>query len=687
MRATKIIFSCPQNNYTMRYISLLFIVCAFSNTVLAIGRADSACRALQEVVVSAGRYVSPIRNADMKIVEWDMDFMHRLPKIMGNADPVRYSQLLPGVQTNAEYDSGLHIYGCENSHNLVSISGVPVYNASHMLGLFSVFNASHFSKMQVKRQATASEASNCIGGIMNMELGDSIGHGVKGEIALGLMSSQGTIKIPVSKKSALTASLRLSYLNLLYGSLLKIDGNELKYSFMDANITYVHRINNNNKFFADFYTGYDNASYAGNGSELYLNTAMRWGNMLAAAHWHYDNSRLNIRQSIYFTGYKNRFHMGGVHEFKLPSQIYDFGYNLSAGLYGFKFCLNLIEHHISPQEPQYSLLTKKNGNLRQFARECSFSSGYKGKITERLSYDITLKGSYYRDCEDDYSSSSLSPSIVLAYTNAKSGNLMFIYSKQYQYLHNNGFTNMGFPVEFWYGSSSVNKPQWAHCLQLLYQKELFDNKFILDVGLYYKKMYNQTEYCASPLDFLNKQYDPNSSLLHGKGCNFGINISLNKCSGSVTGWLAYSYGRALRKFEHLGDGWFPANHERMHELNSVVAYHINEKIDVSANFVYASGVPFTAPKQFYMVNGNLITEFGEHNANRLKSYIRLDLSFNYDLIRTKETCLGLNLSLYNAFWNSNHIYYSFKVYKGQYAFRGVSFFTRMLPSVSCYYKF
>ena len=107
------IFSCPQNNYTMRYISLLFIVCACSNAVLAVGRTDSAFRALQELVVSAERYVSPIRTADMKSVEWDMDFMHRLPKIMGNADPVRYSQLLPGVQTNAEYDSGLHIYGCE----------------------------------------------------------------------------------------------------------------------------------------------------------------------------------------------------------------------------------------------------------------------------------------------------------------------------------------------------------------------------------------------------------------------------------------------------------------------------------------------------------------------------------------------------------------------------------------------
>ena len=671
----------------MRYISLLFIVCACSNAVLAVGRTDSAFRALQELVVSAERYVSPIRTADMKSVEWDMDFMHRLPKIMGNADPVRYSQLLPGVQTNAEYDSGLHIYGCENSHNLVSISGVPVYNASHMLGLFSVFNASHFSKMQVKKQAAASDASNCLGGILNMVHGDSIGNRTKGELTVGLMSSQGTVRIPVSRKSALTASLRLSYLNLLYSSLLKIDGNELKYSFMDANITYVNRINKNNIFFADFYIGYDNAAFGGTGSEVYLNSAMKWGNMSAAAHWHYDNSRLNIKHSIYFTGYGNMFHLGGVYDFRLPSHIYDFGYKLTAGLYGFKFSLNLIEHHIAPQEPQCSVLTDDSGNLKQLARECSFSACYQGKITERLSYDIALKGCHYRSSKDNYSSSSLSPSIVLAYTNVKLGNLMFIYSKQYQYLHNNGFTNMGLPVEFWYGSSGANKPQRAHCLQLLYQKELFDDKFILDVGLYYKKLYNQTEYCTSPLDFLNKQYDQNSSLMHGKGRNYGVNICLNKCSGSVTGWLAYSYGRALRKFDVLGDSWFAANHERVHEFNSVVAYHINEKIDISANFVYASGAPFTAPKQFYMVNGNMITEFGEHNANRLKSYVRLDLSFNYDLIRSKETCLGLNLSLYNAFWNSNHIYYSFKVYKGQYAYRGVSFFTRMLPSLSCYYKF
>ena len=193
---------------------LLYIISLFSIHAFCIEK-DTLSHFLEDLVITSERNISPLKSSDTRVIKMDMEFMQRLPKIFGNADPLHYTQMLPGIQTNAEYDAGLHIQGCENSHNLISIAGVPVYNASHLLGFFSTFIPSHFSRMSVTKNATANEGYSRIGGIMNMELNENVPENLNGEFAVGLMSSQGTIRIPFGENAALFTSLRLSYLNLL----------------------------------------------------------------------------------------------------------------------------------------------------------------------------------------------------------------------------------------------------------------------------------------------------------------------------------------------------------------------------------------------------------------------------------------------------------------------------------------
>ncbi len=673
----------------MQYL-LLFIVLIISFPVVAFGnRQDTVPTLLENIVVSRERYSSAVRNSDMQSVVMDMGIMHLLPKILGNADPLHYSQLLPGVQTNAEYDAGLHIHGCDNSHNIVSLSGVPVYNASHMLGLFSTFNASHFSHMMLNKSATAADGVSRIGGMLDMQQSDTLPEQINGEFSVGIISSQGTLRVPIDEQSALTASLRLSYLNLLYSSLLEIDGCKLNYSFADVNVTYINKINRNNTLYIDFYTGKDNISSKDNSNELYFNTTMKWGNMLAAAHWKYIKNNTEIKQSLFYTGYSNKMYLKGKYDFKLPSGIYDFGYRLAANSDNIKLGLFIYDHHIEPQNPECGSygIKKNEDDVKQHSVEMSAYIAYSDALFEDMTYELALKGDYYNDKGSKYSHTALNPSVTILYKNIRLGRFKINYSQQRQYLFNCGFTSIGFPVEFWFGSDEMNKPQMAHSYHLSWQRELFDGKYIIDITSYYKNLYNQVEYNASPLELLNKKYDMNENILNGRGNNYGVSININKCSGKVTGWVAYTYSRAMRKFEEFGNKWYPANHERIHELNAITTFRINDKFDIGATFVYASGTPFTAPRYFYMVNGNVITEFGDHNANRLEPYMRLDLSFNYDIIKRETKRAGINISLYNALFRSNQIYYRFKVYEEQYAYRGVSFFSRILPSISYYYKF
>ena len=317
---------------------------------------DSISQILNDITITQDVYTSPLKNSDAQNITLNMGFMHRLPKILGNADPVRYSQMLPGVQTNSEYDSGIHIYGCDNSHNLVSIDGVPVYNATHLLGLFSVFIPSHFKEMSLRMNASAENNANRLGGTMNMSLHDTIPAKVEGEYSIGAMSSQGTLKIPIDKNKALFLSLRASYLNLLYSSLLTIDDSKLKYSFGDLNATYLHKVNNKNTLNINIYAGKDIVKLEDDEEKIEKASItpsynIVWGNILLSASWNHKSDSKEIKQKIYFTGYSNKYKILDDYTIKIPSGIQEFGYNINAKIRNLNYGLTLVHHSIKPQNP------------------------------------------------------------------------------------------------------------------------------------------------------------------------------------------------------------------------------------------------------------------------------------------------------------------------------------------------
>lgn len=150
---------------------------------------------LDSVVVSARRHTAALKQSMPGSYNWNMQQLDFLPKIMGNADPVHYAQMLPGIQTNSEYRSGINIDGCDNSHNAVTLSGVPVYNVGHLLGFFSIFNGPHFKSMNIRRAATNGAYPNRIGGTLDMVPFQDKADSVEGEFSVGLISSQSTMGV------------------------------------------------------------------------------------------------------------------------------------------------------------------------------------------------------------------------------------------------------------------------------------------------------------------------------------------------------------------------------------------------------------------------------------------------------------------------------------------------------------
>lgn len=647
---------------------------------------------LQDVEVKGKRLRSHLKALDDASIV-DMSLMDYMPRILGNADPIHYAQLLPGVQTNSEYDAGLHVQGCDNSHNYVSLDGVPIYNATHLLGFFSIFNASHFSEMSLTKSSTSASFPNRLGGSVDMLTPtwicgeDSLqANGKHGEIAVGPMSSQGTVKLPIGKRSMLMVSARAAYLNLLYSKWLEMDGDHVNYDFADYNATYITQLDDANVIKAEAYWGYDNLKIGQ--ADQGMQTKIKWDNTMAALHWYSRHSKWQTEQSVYFTRYANRVRLNETSiDVGVRSYIYDLGYKGRLKFGRWDCGADVIRHELMPQD--IAMGGTINANVaptkKQRTVEASAYMKYLQPLSQRLALETGLRFTYYYN-KDRFA--SLDPNIKLRWDASQASQFSLNLGIHHQYLYQTGFSSMGLPTEFWLSSSNEFRPQYAYNASLQGNFWLKDREYRLTTELYFKKLEHQVENSGNIFDILYSSYSLEGALMKGKGYNYGANIMLEKRRGKLTGWVSYSFGRAKRRFD--GDrysGWYSASHERIHELNAVATYKIGKRMELGATYVLASGVPFTRIKYAYMVSNNIVSEYGPYNGDRIKPYMRLDLSMNYDFKNSGDKRSGINFSLYNATMYNNILSYRIKVYKGQVRYATFSFLMPILPSISYYYKF
>ena len=643
--------------------------------------------AIDSVTIKAYRYTSSVKtHADGSMV-WNVKLLNDLPKILGNADPIRYTQMLPGIQTNSEYRSGVNIQGCENSHNGLLLENVPIYNVNHLLGFFSTFNASHFSEMSVNKVSTYDAATTQIGGTVTMRHDTTIPTDVEGEVSLGLISSQGSLKIPINPQTLLTLSARQSYLNLLYSDWLTTDGTGLEYTFGDYNVTLHHKFSPHNSITLDYYGGYDSGKF--DDADYTAKMKASWGNQMASIHWLYSKGNLKFKSTLFSTRYTNEvgLNMSEITG-KLPSSIHNIGYKGSVQIDRWSLGVDYNYYQVTPQEVHIKGLyaVDNRASSKQCPQELTLYGGYKHPFTAHLSGNVGSKFTYFKSGDEDFC--QLSPSAALTYKNE--GHLLSLtYALGHQNLFQTGFTDVGLPTEFWFAADKQNAPQYAHSVVASGSAYLYDRRFLVAADLFYRRLYNQIEYNSSILDFVNKSYDLQNALLHGKGENYGFSLMLQKCTGRFTGWLSYTYTHARRTFQEFNHNKeFSASHERPHDLKAVVTYKPTTHWDFGGTFIYASGTPFTPPQSLSFMNGNILINYADYNSSRLAPYVRCDLSVNFKWKSRRFKEQGLNLSVYNTFANRNELFWRIKkTDDNRFAYRPVSFVIKTLPSISYYIKF
>lgn len=678
---------------------------------------------LDEIEIKAIKKQKALKGLMEGKIDINISQLKTLPQFLGNVDLFRTMQLMPGIQTSGEIDSGFYVRGCEPGHNLITMDKATVYGAMHLLGFFSVFNSDHLKNTEMNKSYIMPQYGGRIGASIDINPKDNIVDKVSFSGGVGLISTQGTLSVPIGKKSTLHISGRSSYINLILGILNgTIDNYRTNYNFQDYNATYIFKPNLKDKISFNIYYGTDNLNIKENNFQV--NGGLDWKNIVSTLKYHREiSNRISIENNIIFTYYKNYILATmNSHNLRLPSDITDIGYK---GIFKFKWLrlnwqtgVDLIKHKINTQYPdlgnlysdeiqppppalhtyEYGIYASTKILIGNFNTDIGIRYGgslqtgpYNKKIYDNNDKEVSEIKYQHTDIISAYS--GLEPRLSVQYNFDSNKKIIAAYNHQYQYINQVIVSGIGLPTDFWVPASEGIKPQKAHSVSIGYFQSLCNDNYEFNIETYFKDMKNLNEFDGELFDIINQKYILHEHILYGSGYSYGIEFFFKKNNGPLTGWISYTLGKSTRKFKHINNGKaFPAKHDRRHNLSVVASYKLNKNWDFSGVFVYATGNAFTMPESLYLIGGNAVNEYGPHNGSRLPDYHRMDLSVNYRFSKKGKIENCINLSVYNCYARKNTIFVVTRVTsenEGQYLRvrpKGQSLYS-IIPSISYSLKF
>lgn len=642
---------------------------------------------LEDVVVTARRKDENIQSVEMSMERLPVQMVKKLPSFMGEVDVLRTITLLPGIQSGGEGSSGLYVRGGGPDQNLLILDEAPVYNASHLLGFFSVFNSDAIKDIQVYKGGIPAQYGGKASSVIDIRMNDGNTKEFSGKAGIGNISSRLTLEGPIIKdKWSFIVSGRRTYADVV-GRLIgidELDDNQLY--FYDLNLKTNIQFSHDDRLFISAYTGDD---YFKLGESIY----MRWGNITGTVRWnHIYNGKLFSNTSFIYSKYDYNLGVPGnsVDQFDWNSQIKDYNFKHDFSWFAnannqVKFGLNLIRHHFEPgtinanensffQSLNLTYYNAINGsayisNEQNIGRSLTLQYGLRisafqqigiGKVREYLNpesprSDEIISEKYYDTGEWIGSPFiNLEPRLSARYSLDVASSVKASYNRMVQNLHLISNTNSPTPLDIWLPTNKYIKPLVANQVAAGYFRNFRRNTIETSVEFYYKDMQNVLDYKDGAELFLNE--DLETELLTGSGYAYGMEFLAKKQEGRFTGWLSYTLSRSMRKIPGINNGRaYPSTYDRTHDLSLVSSYELSRRITVSANWVFSTGNPVTFPVAKYDIQGNTLFYYAERNSNRIPDYHRMDLSMTYNPKKneTRKVKRTLNVSFYNVYARRN----------------------------------
>lgn len=709
----------------------------FRNVSLEVGQE------LEEVVISASSSEKIHEQTQMSAIKIPIKQIEKLPSFMGERDILKTIQLLPGIQSGSEGTSGLYVRGGGPDQNLILLDGVPVYNASHLFGFFSVFNSSAINHVEIIKGGFPARFGGRVSSVLDIRMKEGNSKKISGEASIGLVSSKLTIEGPIIKdKTSFIVSGRRTYIDILAQPFIRASakgaGSKVKagYYFYDLNAKINHKFSDKSKLFLSTYIGKDRAyseiedsySFGGTSNETTSSSSLQWGNITTALRYNrIINKKLFANLTATYSRYQ--FNLGfDVANIVSPqnSATYNerFGLSYISGIYDWggkvdfdfmpapnhyiRFGAGNIYHTFTPgvissnhQAGQTNIDTTFGAN-KIFAHEVSAYIEDDIKLGARLKINPGIHYSMFLVRDSSYL--NFEPRFSMNYLLREDLSIKASYARMAQYLHLLANGTIGLPTDLWVPVTDSVPPVVAdqYALGLAYTLQ---DKYEISLEGYYKKMNNLIEYKDGATFFGNlENWDDKIEL--GTGYSYGVECFLQKKTGKTSGWIGYTLSWTNRQFDNLNFGrMFPYKYDRRHDASLALIHEIDKtiglkewKIDFGLTWVYGTGNSVSLPISSYRAYDamayneydkgeyTIIENYIDRNNFREPSYHRMDFSATFTRTQGRFE-KSWNISVYNLYNRKNPYYLFFDNNdNGERVLKQLSLFP-IIPSVSYNIKF
>lgn len=682
----------PEGHYTIQYSFVGFRTIQKKlfldkNTVIHI-ELSPAAETLNEVEVTSDQANKNVARPEMSTFKMDIKTIKSIPSLMGEVDIIKAIQLLPGVQSVSEGGSGFSVRGGAPDQNLILLDESTVYNASHLMGFFSVFNNDAIKDVKLYKGDIPPIYGGRLSSVLDVRMNE--GNSKRFEVTggIGLIASRLTVEGPIWKdRISFIVSGRRTYADLFLALSSEEALRDNKLYFYDLNAKVNYRIDENNHLFVSGYFGRD----------VFKNdfAKMSWGNSTGTIRWnHLFSKKLFANFTFVYSDYRYMLGTpeGTTTSFEWNSNLRDLGLKGDFSYYintnnTLRFGISGIYHMISPgvaggtgSESSYTEVKVPDN----YSLETGIYAGNEQKLGEHWTFKYGLRFSLFQNIGPGtvYNFDSLynpidstvypsgqfyntyygiEPRVGVLYTFNEKSSVKVSYSRTNQYLQLAQNSTAGTPLDIWFPASPNVKPQVADQGALGYFRNFRRNTIETSVEVYYKHMNHVIDFKDFAQLLLNDKLE--GEIREGKGWSYGAEFLVRLNEKKFGGWVSYTLSKSMRQIPEINNGDpYPAPYDKPNNIAVVANYQFLPRWSVSANWVYATGNPVTFPTGRAEIGGKVIPIYSDRNAYRYQDYHRLDLSvtFSSKPNETKRFKWDINLSVYNVYnrhntWSINFV--------------------------------
>lgn len=656
---------------------------------------------LREAKITSDRAVTVARTQTGHKRLDNLDFIYG-NVVFSSPDIIKSLQNLSGVSAGTELMSGLYVHGGEGSDNLFLLDGVPMYQISHLGGLFSSFNTDVVKGLDFYKSGFPARYGGRMSSVVDVTTRDGDFDRFHGSFMIGLIDGRLQFEGPIIKgKTSFNIALRRSWLDAVLAPTVAYlnrnnkDGEKIggTYAFHDLNASVAHKFSDKDKLSLKFYYGRDRLKLSQTKPETFnnivvgdertemtasgedeINADIAWGNLLASLNWsHIFNEDMYLNAAACYSGsnadvwyrwkdwrFENTEHHDAVDETNV-SEVSDIAVRADLdwklnGTHHLRMGTS-FQHHIynpsrnSTVDNDGSLLKTTSGKKYdgdEFAlyAEDEISIGKRLDLNAGLRYVIFSVPGRFRH--------RLEPRVAVSFRCSDNIDIKASYTHMNQFAHLISTHYLDVPTNCWLPSTADIEPMHSRQVAAGVYSRLPMN-FRLNVEGYYKTMDNLLEYSGA-----NSLFPPldswETSFHKGKGRAYGLETEFGWDSSNLSFTVYYTLSWSERKFEGIWHDWYPHRHDNRHKLTLMGLWKITEGIDLYANWNYNSGGWMTVPTHIYNPGEVFDRVYTAPNNVNLPDYHRLDLGANFRKTTRRGNESIWNIGVYNAYCRKNVVF-------------------------------